>query len=528
MAAGWWRDAVIYEIYPRSYADTNGDGVGDLPGITEHLDHLEWLGIDAIWLNPVTPSPNTDWGYDVSDYCDIHPELGTLDDFDQLVREADRRGIRVLNDLVPNHTSDQHRWFAQARMSKDDLRRDWYVWADPKPDGSPPNNWISSFGGDAWTLDETTGQYYLHLFLPTQPDLNWWNEDVAKAFDDILRFWFDRGVCGFRIDVCHAVIKDRELRDNPPATDDDPAAVRIFGQRNVFSQNRPEVHDVLKRWRKVARSYDPERLLLGETYVWDLDALCAFYGKRNDELQLAMNIPFTMSRLDAQRMSTIVDRMQTNLPRHAWPVWMGSNHDAGRFATRWCEGDDRKVRCALMMLLTLRGTPLLCYGDEIGLTDVELDESQLRDPVGIRFFPAYAGRDPGRTPMQWTWDDGAGFTRARVDPWLPFGDPSACNVADQRKDATSVLHLCRDLIALRKEHRDLTAGTYSRRSSPDGVWAYKRGQRFVVALNMSDDEVKVSRLRGTIRISTGRDRDGQSFSGGLELGGWEGVVVDRS
>ena len=527
MTANWWRDAVLYQIYPRSFADSNGDGIGDLKGITEHLDHLAWLGIDAVWLNPVMQSPNTDWGYDVSDYCDVHPDLGSLDDFDELVREADARQIKILNDLVPNHTSDQHSWFRQARMSRDAPYRDWYVWADPTEDGAHPNNWVSSFGGDAWTLDETTGQYYLHLFLPTQPDLNWWNEDVADAFDDILRFWFDRGVSGFRLDVCHAIVKDRELRDNPPSTDEDPIAVQLFGQKHVYSSNRPEVHDVLKRWRKLAKSYDPERVLLGETYVWDLASLSAFYGARNDELHLAMNIPFVSSRFEAGPLKTIVENTHEMLPRHAWPTWMASNHDATRFATRWCEDDERKIRCALMMLLTLRGTPLLGYGDEIGLPNIEITEEQLLDPVGVRFWPAYKGRDPGRSPMQWTSARGAGFTRDGVQPWLPFANPAACNVADQKADPSSILHLCRDLIALRRERKDLHAGTYRTRSSPEATWVYTRGQKTVVALNLSDDEVKISRLRGTIALSTGRDRDGQSFDGGLELGPWEGAVVER-
>lgn len=522
----WWRDAVLYQIYPRSFADSNGDGIGDIPGIIEHLDHLAWLGIDAVWLSPVMPSPNTDWGYDVSDYCDVHPDLGTLEDFDRLVGEADKRGIRILNDLVPNHTSDMHRWFVDSRSDVASPRRDWYVWIDPRDDGSPPNNWLSSFGGQAWTLDETTGQYYLHLFLPTQPDLNWWNEEVARSFDDIIRFWFDRGVSGFRIDVCHAIVKDRELRDNPAATDDDPPALRLFGQQAVYSGNRPEVHDVLRRWREIARTYDPERLLLGETYVWTPESLVRFYGISDDELQLAFNFPFVNSRLDAGRMSAIVDHIEDLFPSHAWPAWTGSNHDAGRLATRWGGGDDRKIRCALMMLLTLRGTPVLYYGDEIGLPDTPLEFEDLRDPVGLRFHPAYSGRDPGRTPMHWTGDTGAGFSSGRAKPWLPLGDHRSCNVADQRRDPRSVLHLCRDLIALRKESRDLRAGTYKPRKVGDGTWVYRRGRRFAVALNLGDEAATVRRMRGTIAISTERDRDGQSVRGEVSLDPWEGVVVE--
>jgi alpha-glucosidase len=509
----WWRQAVIYQVYPRSFVDSDGDGVGDLRGIVSRLDHLEWLGVDAVWLNPVMPSPNADWGYDVSDYCDIHPELGTLADFDELVIEAGRRGIRVLCDLVPNHTSIEHPWF--------DSHPERYVWADPKPDGSPPNNWVSNFGGSAWSLDERTGHYYLHLFLPSQPDLDWWNPEVPEAFDQILRFWFDRGVAGFRIDVCHAVVKDRDLRDNPPATDEDPFEVRVFGQRHVYSSNRPETHDVIKRWRSVARSYEPERLLLGETYVWDLDALARFYGD-DDELHLGFNIPFVSARFEAPDLAGIVEEVERSFPVHAWPVWTGSNHDAGRLTTRWCKNDERKVRCALMMLLTLRGTPVLYYGDEIGLPAVELEREQLLDPVGIRFYPAY-GRDPGRTPMQWTPELGAGFTSPGVTPWLPLGDPSECNVTDQKEDPGSVLHLCRDLIALRRGFGELAGGDYSRLPSEDGTWRYRRGASTEVILNLRDEPLEL-RGDGLVLVGTDRSLDGQSCEG-ASLGAWAGAVV---
>ncbi len=255
----WWRDGVLYQIYPRSFMDTNGDGVGDLRGITRRLEHLQWLGVEGIWLDPIMVSPNDDWGYDVADYVDVDPALGTLADADTLVEEASKRGIRVILDLVPNHTSDRHPWFVDARSGRDSRYRDWYVWADPKPDGSPPNNWTMTFDPrrPAWTFDEASGQYYLNQFLSSQPDLNWWNEEVRDAFDAILRFWFDRGVAGFRIDVAHSVIKDRELRDNPPATKDDHWYVQMMGQRSVYNACRPEVHDVLRRWRKIARELRP-------------------------------------------------------------------------------------------------------------------------------------------------------------------------------------------------------------------------------------------------------------------------------
>lgn len=517
----WWRDAVVYHVYVRSFADSNGDGIGDLGGVTSRLDHLEWLGVDAIWLSPVMSSPNADWGYDVGDYCSVDEDLGTLDDFDRLVVEAGKRGIKVLNDLVPNHTSDAHSWFIEARSARDSEHRDWYVWADPAPDGGPPNNWVSNFMGPAWTLDESTGQYYLHNFLAQQPDLNWWEPKVAEEFDRILKFWFDRGVAGFRIDVCHMIVKDRELRDNPPSEDGDDTVTRLRGQRQVYNTNRPELHDVLRRWRKLAGDYEPERLLVGETFFGDIDLLPSFYGT-DDEIHLAFNIAFVFHRFN-EGLADVVETVERIFPADAWPCWVVSNHDVSRFPTRWCNGDERKVRLALMLLLTLRGTPFIYYGDEIGMTDRPFDRSDVLDPVGVRFHPA-AGRDPERTPMQWDAGPGAGFTTGD-ETWLPIGDSAGSNVADQKVDPRSVLYLCRDLIALRRESRDLRVGAYVRLESPPGSWLFARGGSFMVALNMSDDPILVSGVEGTVAISTGRDREGQLLSGELSLAGWEGAVV---
>ncbi len=465
--ASWWRPGVLYQIYPRSFADSNSDGVGDLRGIIDRIDYLQWLGVDAVWMSPITVSPNADWGYDVADFRSVDPELGTMADFEELLDVAHERGIRVLLDFVPNHTSDQHPWFADARASRTAPFRDWYVWADPQPDGSPPNNWVSSFGGPAWTLDDRTGQYYLHNHLSEQPDLNWWNEDLRDEFDDLLRFWFDRGVDGFRIDVCNVIVKDAELRDNPPSTEDDPLDVQLFGQRPVYNANRPEVHDVLRRWRTIADSYDPPRVLLGETPVDDLAELGRYYGVDLDELQLAFNFPFINAPFDAATMPDLVARIETALPPGAWPAWTGSNHDMSRFATRWAHDDPRRVRAALLMLLTLRGTPVLYQGDEIGLGDTTLEQPDLRDPLGVRYWPAYAGRDAMRTPMHWRKGPGGGFTDAGVRPWLPMGD-TACNVEDQREDPSSILNLARDLLARRAATPDLCLGAYSRAARPGG------------------------------------------------------------
>ena len=469
----WWRDGVLYQVYPRSFADSDGDGHGDLRGIVERLDHLAWLGVTGIWLNPTFPSPNQDWGYDVSDYFGVHPDFGTLDDLDALVAAARERGIRVLLDLVPNHTSDQHPWFTE--------RPDFYTWADGDV---PPNNWRSIFdGGPAWTR-HADGRWYLRLFLPSQPDLNWWNPGVADEFDRILRFWLDRGIAGFRIDVCQAIVKDRHLRDDPGRSD-----------------NQPEVHDVMRRWRRIADGYE-EALLVGETYVLDIDQLVGYYGSGSDELHLGFNIPFLKAELAAEPMRAIVEAMEARLPSAAWPVWTGSNHDAGRLASRWAHGDAARTRCALMMLLTLRGTPFLYYGDEIGLLDVPVPADAVRDHADHR--------DHCRTPMPW-------HEGAWSHPWLPVG--GGTTVAAQRADPGSTLHLVRDLIAAR---RAFASEPYETVPAPPGAWAFRRGAHGV-ALNLGPEPVTIDGVPGEVVIGTDRSRDGAAFDGRLDAG--EGVVV---
>jgi alpha-glucosidase len=502
----WWREGVLYQVYPRSFADSNGDGIGDLPGLIGRLDYLEWLGIDGVWLNPTMPSPNADWGYDVADYLDVHPELGTLADLDRLVAESAHRGIRVLLDLVPNHTSDRHPWFQEARAARDSARRDWYVWADPKASGSPPNDWTSVFDGPAWTLDEGTGQYYLHQFLAEQPDLNWWNEEVRDAFDEILRFWFARGIAGFRIDVAHSIVKDPEL-----------------GSLDIH----PGVHDVHRRWRVLAERENPPRILVGETHIRDVEQMVAFYGTGEDELHLAFNFPFVYAPLDAG-LADVVAETERLLPSKSWPVWTGSNHDSGRFPTRWAGADDARTRLALMVLLTLRGTPFLYYGDEIGMGEVELRRDQLRDPVGLRRWPEDPGRDRMRTPMQWTAADGGGFTDPGVEPWLPLGDLRGRNVEAQRDDPDSILCLTRALIALRRRLPDLRTGAYRRLESPPGVWVFRRGAGAAVALNLSPQAAAVHGLGGTVAASSRGERLGERAERALALGPWEGVVIESS
>jgi alpha-glucosidase len=511
----WWRGGAIYQIYPRSFADASGDGVGDLAGIRSHLDYLEWLGIDGLWLNPVTPSPNADWGYDVSDFCDVHPELGTLDELDALVADAGRRGMRVVLDLVPNHTSDRHPWFLDSRSSRSSTHRHWYVWADRR-DGGPPNNWESVFGGPAWTFDEPTEQYYLHNFLAEQPDLNWWNDDVRDEFDRILRFWFDRGVAGFRIDVAHAIVKDLQLRDDPLTTASDHPLARRRRLRAAYSMNRPEVHEVFRRWRTLAEEYDPPRLLLGETYVLDPVIMASYYGQADDELQLAFNFAFVHAEFDAADLHSVVERTESALPADGWPVWTLSTHDAVRFPTRWCDDDPALVRCALLALLTLRGTPVLMYGDELGLPQTDVPAASTRD---------MAGRDGARTPMPWANTAGGGFTAAGVEPWLPFGDLAAHNVEAQREDPCSNLALTRDLLRLRRERPELRDAPYESLDAPDGVWAWRRGTSFAVALNLGGGALDVAGLTGSVLVGTNRSRDGDRVGGSLRLGPGEGALV---
>jgi alpha-glucosidase len=482
----WWQEGVFYQVYPRSFADANGDGVGDLAGLTDKLDYLQWLGIAAVWLNPITPSPNVDWGYDVTDYTGVHPELGTLEDVDRLVAEAGRRGIRVLLDLVPNHTSNQHPWFRE--------RPDFYVWAD-----RVPNNWQAIFGGgSAWELDEERGRYYLHNFAKEQPDLDWWNPEVRAEFERILDFWLQRGIAGFRIDVAHGLFKDRELRDEPEA-------------ERVYSMNRPETHEVYRDWRRLADAFEPPRVLLGEVYVLDIPAWAGYYGSGSDELNLAFNFALVHADLDAGQMRAIVAETEAALPPGAWPCWIGSNHDVGRFTTRWCGGDEQLARCALLMLVTLRGTPSLYYGDELALPAGHVPPDRIRDV-------AVPSRDPCRTPMPWTREGGWN------DPWLPLEDSSR-NVEGQRADADSTLHFTRDLIAMRKQLADLRSGRYVELPSPSGSWTWQRGEGTVVSINLGGSPSEVEGVEGSVALATRREREGDRVDGTLQLEPAEGVII---
>ena len=526
----WWRSAVLYQIYPRSFADANGDGVGDLAGITSRLDYLADLGVDALWLSPIYPSPMADFGYDVADYTGVDPVFGDVADACALIEQAHARGLRVILDFVPNHTSSAHPWFLAARADRTDPHRDWYVWADPAPDGGPPNNWLSRFDvGPAWTFDAATGQYYLHSFLPEQPDLNWRNPQVRAAMADVLRTWMDRGVDGFRVDVAHRLVKDAALRDNPPNPDwreGMPASRRL---RERYSRNWPELHDVLRFLRRTVAAHGGhgghgEVVLIGEVNL-DPPELVAFYGA-DDELHLPLNfhtivdLPWT-----AEALAGLVGDLEGRLPAHAWPTWVLSNHDKPRMASRIGR---RQVPAALVWLLTLRGTPVLYYGDELGLADVDVPAALARDPWELANPGRGIGRDRARTPMPWQPGPGAGFTGPGVQPWLPLGpDRDEVNVATQTGVATSPLELTRALLALRRRHPVLATGDLVDLAADGPVLSYTRtdgSARVRVVLNTAEQPATFD-LDGRVLLSTGRDRDGTQLHGEVCLRAGEALVL---
>lgn len=522
----WWREGVVYQIYPRSFMDANGDGIGDLEGIRHKLAYLEWLGIDAVWLSPCFPSPMVDFGYDVSDYCDIGPEFGTLQDFDRLCADARKRGIRILLDLVPNHTSDRHPWFLESRSSRNSRHRDWYVWRDPRPGGEPPNNWIAVFGGSAWEMDPGTGQYYLHSFFPEQPDLNWRNPELRRAIHDVMRFWLDRGAAGFRVDVTHRILKDPELRDNPLIEGRDPGG--YFGQRHINDENHPDVHEALRELRRLVDGYG-DRMLVGEVYVMDPEVVASYYGD-GDELHLAFNFSFLNAAWSAEAFRGEVESFEAALPDGAWPDIVLSNHDVVRHATRHAgrgRGDAR-ARAAAALLLTLRGTPFLYYGEEIGMRNVEIPVERMQDPLARTIHPRLC-RDGERTPMQWSEAADAGFGSST--PWIPFGlDVSLRNVAAQRDDPTSLLCLYRELLSLRRRTPALHRGSYRSLDLADGVFAYERacsGSLARIAINLSDEDRRVSLGPGKVveGLSTGSGRPRPMSASELELQPDEAVVL---
>ena len=531
----WWQTGVVYEIYPRSFADSNGDGTGDLAGIIGRLDYLQWLGVDAIWIAPFYPSPMADFGYDVADYTDVDPLFGTMADLDALLAAAHERGIRVVIDYVPNHTSDQHPWFVESRSSRSSPKRDWYFWRDPKPNGERPNNWISMFGGPSWEWDEATGQFYLHTFLREQPDLNWRNPEVRAAMFDAAQFWLDRGVDGFRIDVAPAVMKDPELRDNPsnPEPRDAWRAARLgtwLDQLHVNDLNHPDMHELYRSFRALIDGYPGDRVSIGELHHPDFARWAEYYGERLDEIHVPFNFHVTYSPWDAAAVRRAVEGVEGVLPPGAWASWVLGNHDQPRIASPE-RGGRAQAKAAMLLLLTLRGTPTIYYGDEIGMVDVPVATADARDPLERR--EPGRGRDGARSPMQWDASPNAGFTAADATPWLPLAaDAADMNVAALADDPDSILSLTRRLIRLRRDQPVLHRGDFEAFGpTPPGTYAFHRAApegRLTVTLNFTAEPRSVPGVgSGQILIGTHNDRNGDHVDGTVALRPNEAVVIEE-
>ncbi len=488
----WWQHAVFYEIYPRSFADSDNNGIGDLKGIDLHLDYLKQLGVDAVWITPCFPSPQVDFGYDVSDYEAIDPMYGTLADFDKLVADGKKRNIKVILDFVVNHTSDKHKWFIDSRSAKTSVHRDWYIWRDGKGPDQPPNNWLSTFGSPGWTLDKKTNQYYYHYFYPEQPDLNWRNPAVEKAMLDVTRFWYKRGVAGFRLDAVDTLYEDPALTDNPPAPGTDK-----FGRPNQdekFNKKLPEVHDAMRKLRNVADEYGS--VLIGETWTTNVNELKDYYGAKNDELQMPMDLMMTgFKGLNAKEYR---EHLAAVNAAGQWPVYVITNHDIVRSYTRYADGahNDDIAKMMAAMYLTLRGSAIMYYGEEIGMENNDpKSRDDVQDPIGKIGWPLEKGRDGERTPMQWNAGVNAGFSKAK--PWLPVpASAQTHNVESETKDPDSVLNFYRQLLVLRHKEPTLLEGDYFPLNEEDpNVFAYLRrykGEAIMVVLNMSASPQKAN------------------------------------
>jgi alpha-glucosidase len=522
----WWRHGVLYEIYPRSFQDSDGDGVGDLAGIRRRLDYLAELGVDALWLSPFFPSPMADFGYDIADYCDVDPLFGSLADFDALLANAHARGLKVIVDLVPNHTSAQHPWFRDSRSSRTSAKRDWYIWRDPAPGGGPPNNWLSEFGGGAWEYDTTTGQYYYHAFLSAQPDLNWRNPAVRAAMHDIMRFWLRRGVDGFRVDVIWHLIKDAAFRDNPLNPDYRPGLPPHQAFLPLYTTDRPEIHDVIAELRGVVEEF-PDRLLIGEIYL-PVERLVSYYGRDLRGLHLPFNFALLSAPWNARHLAALIDTYERHLPSDGWPNWVLGNHDRPRIASRV---GPAQAAVAAMLLLTLRGTPTLYYGDEIGMPQANIPPHRVRDPFELNVPGMGLGRDGCRTPMQWDSSDKAGFTRG--EPWLPLApEHRHLNVENQQADGTSLLALHRRLLHLRRVHPALAIGDYRPIVASGDLLLYQRvlgSERLLVCLNLGTDPIEADfakdEVLGEIVLSTKGDRVGETTRNTVALRDNEGLVI---
>lgn len=528
----WWRQAVFYQIYPLSFADSNGDGHGDLRGIISKLDYLsEVLGVDALWLSPFFKSPMRDWGYDVSDHCDVDPLFGDLSDAKELIAKAHECGLKVIVDYVLNHTSDQHHWFLESQASRDNPRRDWYIWRDGR-DGGPPNNWVSVFSGPAWSYQEKTGQWYRHTYLSEQPDLNWRNPEVVEAMMDVARFWMELGVDGFRVDAAHQMMKDPQERDNPPAPHDYPRPWKDMGEYDGFIHlydfGHPDVHDAHRRFRETVDFYDRDVVTVGEIHIFDLPEWASYYGEDLDQLHMPFNFHLMASDWDVPSLRATIEAVLWNVPVGGWTNWTLGNHDEIRLASRLPEGHDR---LAALLLLTLRGTPFLYYGDELGLPETDIADEMRLDPWGASVRSL--SRDGARTPMPWAPGPNAGFCQPDVDPWLPLGkDYDRVNVETELEDPKSMLNLYRRLLQLRSESMALRFGSFlTHPSSTEEVFAYRREsdtETMTVVLNFSDGTREMPIRKGRVRFSTldpGRDDDVRK---GIELAPREGVIVSHT
>jgi alpha-glucosidase len=519
----WWQRGVIYQLFTPSFQDSNGDGMGDLPGVIAQLDYLRWLGVGAVWLSPFYPTPFRDFGYDISDYHAVGEQFGSMGDFEALLAAAHERDLRVILDLVPNHSSDQHEWFRESRSSRDSPRRDWYMWEDGRPGGGPPSNWLSVFGGSSWELDPASGQYYYHSFLKEQPDLNWRSPAVREAIYAMMRFWFDKGVDGFRVDATWYMLKDEQLRDNPPNPDQQPGGAPDSALLPKFSSNQPDIHPVLAEMRRLVDGYE-QRLLSGELYL-SVEEMMKYYGAEEPELHLPYNLRLTDVEWDARKVAESIAEYQRALPPGAWPTYTIGSHDRPRAATR---AGAANTRAAAMLLLTLPGTPTVYMGDEIGMANVPIPPERVIDPQA-HSWPGH-NRDEMRTPMRWSDGPNAGFSEA--EPWLPVGpDVSSINVAAQRDDPRSLLQLYRRLIALRREQPGLVTGAYEQVEVREELLVYKRrgaGREWLVALSFGEEAQSVALAeghRGRIMVSTHLDREEGDSGASVELRGGEGLLI---
>lgn len=534
----WWRGGVIYQIYPRSYQDTTGDGIGDLNGITDRLPYVASLGVDAIWISPFFTSPMKDFGYDVSDYRDVDPMFGTLEDFDRMVETAHRHGVRVMIDLVLSHSSDAHPWFQESRANRTNDKADWYVWADPKPDGTPPNNWLSIFGGTAWHWDGRRLQYYLHNFLTSQPDLNFHNMDVQDALLDVTRFWLERGVDGFRLDTINFYFADKDLRDNPALPPERrnakiaPAVNPYNHQEHLYSKNQPENLEFLKRFRTLLDEYGA--CAVGEVGDAQLGMdLLGQYTKDKEGVQMCYAFDFLAGDLlTAGRVAEVFDKLETQAP-DGWACWALSNHDVTRHVSRW-DLDEQGAKCYATLLQVLRGSVCLYQGEELGLNEARVAYEDLQDPYGIEFWPEYKGRDGCRTPMVWeAQDEHGGFSE--VKPWLPVAHEHLGNsVASQEARPDALLHHYRRVIALRTGSEALRLGSQDGLHADGDLLTFERGhngERWFCAFNLGGGMASVHVPEGDwtfVEDIGGTDPGRRTGAGGLALGPWQYTLLKHA